>query len=555
MLVAVRALADVARFLARQGERDFVVERLVETIVYAKRPASRLAAARALELLAHEQQIAPSLLEPLSAVLMAWQDIDAYLLSILLSCLALQQFFPNKLIPLVEKWAGERNDELALQSFSLLASRGWLREKPTLLQRLDLGLASKAEERGTDLRADWQARILMMLYQRDPESSMAYLTDLISSQFWFTAVQALGKARKRVGPARQVAFPREHVAALIEHVHHYQTQQSVDGNIIRLVANLIPDDFAGEAWYTTWQTWFPNARTALGDTLGNLGPLGTLSAASTMQQLYQLTHLTWDGQYAVRRAAYRGLLNCTPSLLLEWCRLWSKSDNRLLRLRAAEACAWLPQEKLFQGFFNAFECDPEPEVRQTAARCRLERRKRLWARHYLQRVKQVADDGMQSNADVLSAWPSAEALTRVGDDTTLETLQTLLESRTLPPHLSHWYQSLQEKTREGWEKALKKWPQPREQWSGNLEQGHGTIRDDEVHSVPVMYVVMSINTHEDARGTIWGGIAQSADLSVLSHNSLPTLQLEGGRQGTILFQSVAQSATYALFHGQGHLLL
>src|SRR5260370_1085398 len=82
--------------------------------------------------------------------------------------------------------------------------------------------------------------------------------------------------------------------------------------------------------------------------------------------------------------------------------------------------------------FPMLATDPEPEVRQAAMRIRQERRKRLWAQAYLTHVMQVMQGGTVSNADVLAAWPYAEALKHVGDDTTLQAVRTALGTRDLP---------------------------------------------------------------------------------------------------------------------------
>src|SRR5262249_17763537 len=148
------------------------------------------------------------------------------------------------------------------------------------------------------------------------------------------------------------------------------------------------------------------------------------------------------------------------------------SDERALRVRAAESCAWLvpegEQEKSYETLFHLLATDSEPEVRQAAMRTRQERRKRLWAQAYLTRMMQVTRAGALFNTDVLAAWPYAEALKRVGDDATLKTVRTALGTHGLPPHIRHWYQLILKETGEGWEKAMKKWPQPGNMWTGTL---------------------------------------------------------------------------------------
>ena len=160
-----------------------------------------------------------------------------------------------------------------------------------------------------------------------------------------------------------------------------------------------------------------------------------------------------DGHYQVRRAAYRGLQWTAAPLLQQWCWTWAASAGRSLRLRAAEASAWLlpdgEQGKTYVTLYDRLATDPEPEVRQAAQRMRQERRKRLWAEAYLTHMLQVLQDGTHSNADMLAAWPYMESVKRVGDDTMIRTARMALRNPDLPPHLRQCYLLLLKETSRG----------------------------------------------------------------------------------------------------------
>lgn len=60
-------------------------------------------------------------------------------------------------------------------------------------------------------------------------------------------------------------------------------------------------------------------------------------------------------------------------------------------------------------------------------------------------------------------------------DTTLQALRTALGDHLLPPHIRHWYQLIFKETQEGWQKTMKKWPQPGKMWTGTIEKGKGVL--------------------------------------------------------------------------------
>lgn len=553
LLASVEALADVACTLARGGESTFIVERLVETIVQHSRVASRLAAARALETLARERELAPSLLMPLIDVLIHQKDFDSFEYSILLSTLASQEHFPDDLLPSVKMWAQERDDELALQSFSILAERGWLFEEKVLLQRLGVG------RDGTEgivvpvlSRSDWRTHIIGLLYLNHPEPFVHLVADLIRNLPWASVVQLFGKLKVFVGHDHGRPLPSILVTTLIERVRQRQTHVGAELDLIRLTADLIPEDFALESWDHSWLDWLPDARATLADTLG---ALQELSDDAVVQQVRLLQMLTSDGHYLVRRAAYRGLQRCATQILLQWCWAWALSDEPSLRLRAAEACAWLlpegEQKKSYVAFFHLLATDSEPDVRKTVLRTRQERYKRLWAQEYLTRVMQTAQDSTVSNTDVLAAWPYAEALKRVGDDTVLQSLRTALGDHTLPPHIQHWYQLILKETNEGWEKALKKWPQPAHTWTGSLEVGHGVLLTSTGRAIPVEYTVWRDDPVSPSGPTSWGGTVQGAVSLELLYDEQLSLRLEDGRQGALLLRETNGPGKICVFIGQG----
>ena len=553
LLASVQALAEVTCALARKGELISVAQRLVETVVQHPTLACRLAAARALETLAWEQELPAPLLKPLLDVLLSQpKNRDSFELSIILSTLAVQQSLLDALVPQLRQWARERDDELALQSFSILAQRGVLLTEDVLLKRLGLPL-EESDATAISLlgRADWRAHIIGLLYLSHPERFSSLVADLIRTLPWASAVQLLGKLRAFDGDRDQQPPPREVVDALLQRVQQRQTRTGAELDLIGITARLLPEDFALEAWDRFWLDWLPDARAALAEALG---ALHEISGAADTQRVRLLQMLTGDGQYLVRRAAYRGLQRCAAHILQQWCWTWALSDERTLRVRAAEACAWFltegEQGETYAALSRVLGTDSEPGVRQAVMRTRQERRKRLWAQAYLTRVMETMQVGSSSNADVLAAWPYAEALKRVGDDTTLRTLRTALSSPELPPNIRHWYQLILKETGEGWEKAIKKWPQPGNMWTGSLEVGTGVLLTSAGGAIHGHYAVWRDDPVSLTGMASWGGTFQTAIAHELSHEEPLHLQLEDGRRGEILLKETNEPGGTYVFVGQ-----
>lgn len=547
---SVDALAVVAGALAREGHLISIVEHLVKTIVSHARPANRLAAARALEVLAEEQALPPHLLQPLLDILLRQQDRDPFERSILLAAFASQQDIPEDLLFSLKQWALERNDRLALQAFSMLAENGLLLPEAALLKRLGL---SEDDQAGTEpsllSRSEWRTHVIGLLYLRDPEMFASRIGQLLKTLPWVSVIQLFGKLRAVQNNPVQQPFQQEIVSALLDRMRQRQLRTEAELGLIGWAAKLIPEQFAQEAWDRIWENWLSSARTILAESLGTLPEISE-KAHENRVRLLQL--LTSDGDYPVRRAAYQALQRSAEQHLLQWCETWAQSTVRSLRLRAAEACAWLSPEgeygEAYETFFTLLATDCEPVIRETAQRTWQERRKRLWAQWYLTKVTERSH---LTNKDVFSVWPYAEAFKRVGDDNTLQVLRRRLQNQELLPNVRHWYNLLLKETNEGWEKAIKKWPQPGNTWKGFLGEGDGLLYVAQHSPRPVHYVVW-LDASEDVKDVSgWGGTLKNAPFSSVFATRPCFLRLADGSLGKILIKEASMSERFAVFFGQG----
>ena len=121
------------------------------------------------------------------------------------------------------------------------------------------------------------------------------------------------------------------------------------------------------------ENWLPQAREAMGDALGSTGEL---ESDLTNLRARLLLRLAGDGQFAVRRVAFRAFTDVEPILHVYLCSSWAslKDEGAIeLRSRAAEGAGWLGED-LFSEEVRSLAWDAELQVREAYARAMADRR-------------------------------------------------------------------------------------------------------------------------------------------------------------------------------------
>ena len=535
---SVDALEEVALFLARAGDSS-VVSQLVNTIVGNKEERRRTAAGSTLVSLVVEGLLPEQYIPQLSETLLKREERDTFERSMLLAALGhlSQKKFPKEILPQLRSWARDRNDMLGIQSFMTLARQDDLLSHEDLLTKIGL-----KREGGTwntlpeERYAEWVSHVIGLLYLLHPEALRPAVTSLIEVGSWESAIPIIWKLCEKHREKEQLPFPSEIAEAFVRRIRQRQTQISAELGIFQALAELVPERLAEEAWDNIWEDWLPDARAALADALGEAT---YVKIHAKTKAIALLTLLTGDGQYAIRRAAYRGLARQSMQSLQTLCMMWSQASTLELRQRAAEAWAWLSDGRensdIEASVYQILSTDAEKTVRDTVNRTWKERRKREWAKEYLTRVRQVTG---KSNDEVLAIWCYAQALTQVGDDTSIRILRTDLGTKSLPPHLRHWFQRIIKETNEHWEKAVSKWPQPWRTWNGIIEEGQGWILLPDQQKIPVHYSLWREQATTLSENSSWGGTVQINDeIRALTTPGEITLQLSDERQGKALIKT------------------
>jgi hypothetical protein len=547
---SIDALAEVAIARATTSE-DPIADALVEIAVNGAEPRHRTGAIGALETMA-ARKLLPDQYASQLAKLLFDKERDSFERSVIVAILghlSSEELAPH-IMKRLQSWARARDDWLGGRSLEALARHGDLLSQPNLLvERLGLQqTGNRWDLSPQSQRTEWAPFIIGLLYLKDPDTFTPAISSLLQTQSWHSAVQVISLLNDFHGGSDRPPLPAVIKKALIERTRHYQTRTSAELEIFEVLAHLMPNTLAQEPWERTWNDWLPAARAALADALGEATytePKANTSALS------HLLSLTWDGLYAVRRAAYRGL-SCRSYLELEAiCEDWSQAPTAELRQRAAEACAWLnrDQANLFNELYERLVADQERIVREVARRARRERRERLWAEDYLSYIRETRG---KTNEEILSVWRYGQALIQVGNDTCLRTIRADIKTRPLSPHMKHWLRQILKDLDEHWRKVTEKWPDPWWPLEGAIEEGQGTIELIEGKDFPVRYTLWKQPAPTPSQKHEWGGAAWPIDMTALKIiRDEFTLRLKDGSHGTVTTKCFSSQDQVVHFLGVG----
>jgi hypothetical protein len=553
MMQSVYALTEVALHLIGNGDTS-VVDELVEAAVDRAQEHQRAAAAYALDhiafrfpslLLKHADRIVPTLYDPRR---------EHYERGTLISVLGqLSEWqIPDELLRDMEVWAHESDGWVQGSSLEALARHERLHKCHDLLSKV-LRLQRVGEK--WDLEPNVERfkgapHIIGLLYHNHPEAFTPAIASLVRTLDWLSIPQVFETLRYSHGEPNQSALPRAIKDALVERIREKQSRTFGETEIFRLLAELTPKELTQEQWRGFWDNWLPDSRAALADALGE----ANLESATRGGAISHLQSLTGDGQYAVRRAAYRGLARQSMDALYRLCLSWSVASNVEVRQRVAEACGWLEGvntedgSDAFEKLYQDLVTDREKSVREAAERTWKERRKRLWAEQYLSIIMNVKG---QTNEEILAAWRYGEALVHIGDDSCIRALREHLSKESLPPNTRYWIQQIIEKMQENWRKTTREWPEPWFAWEGAVKKGRGKVQIPEEEMYEIEYSIWSQPASalsEKHRLDRWGGAIWPIPPTLLRPGD-GMVELEDGRQGRIIIKRIHGDT--AIFVGTG----
>jgi hypothetical protein len=366
-----------------------------------------------------------------------------------------------------------------------------------------------------------EAYVLGLLYADRPNSFALAVSELLNKGDW-PAVARLAAQLRDTRPASSVV-----IDALVERCARSRDGRVAEPDLLDLLGAVAPERLASEDW-PGLRDWPPLARSALANALG---AAGELTEEPRRHRLRLLVVLMEDGQYGVRRAAYRAMAAVAPRELEGLCLTWgvlADPSAVQMRQRAAEGIAWCPCDAFRH--LAGLASDRELSVREAFERCSGERREREWAASCLERVLAV-----RGRDGVLAAWRYARALERLGDDGVLQKLEQRQREEWLPPAVRYWLNRLSDHVRKRWEEVTLQWPGPWFAPPGALVNVRGVIQLPDRRAADFDGWLWHDAAAEPTSISSWGGWAEQVSLPPTDQPiGEMTLELEGRKPAKIL---------------------
>ena len=554
ILQSTDAIAEVSLYLVRQGDTT-IVPLLIKMAKNSTRDHQRLAAVDALEVIASRfpKQLMHYIDELVPLVRTKDRDpIERGLLITLLGHLV-DWDIPDALVQDMKEWSIEMDRWVGGSSLYALASHGHLEQWLDLMQET-LGLKrinSKWYMTVEQLPFEWVPYTIGLLYHKNPDSYTPAMVALLGLKDWQWSGQIVQWLQLTHKGPNCSAVPEAVEKALIQRIYKRQSATYGETDVFDLVAEITPVAFIREPWKKVVDYWMPDSRVALANALGRT----KVDENMLRNCLETLEILSADSMYAVRRCAYRALAKQSPKYLYALCKLWASSEDVGFTKRGGEACGWVENvitEQGLDGFTELFQSlvnHAERSVRETARHSRDERRRRNWAREYLEKVLNVREG---TNNEILHAWCYGDALSRTGDDETKLVLRNHISSVDLPPNVRHWLSSILDRLEKNWKKVTQKWPDPWQDIKGAIEQGQGKLIIIPGKATDVGYTLWKEPAIGPGKIGDWGGVILSTfDVAIQLYNiEGGIIETEDGRRGHFTVNAIMGETV--VIRGTGH---
>jgi len=522
LLAICEAIGDVAEVLVKGGNEDVIPKLFGIALAEGVPKRHRVAAIAAIRQLARSRLVGPQWIDTILR-LARTADLDWYAKAHtveMLGCMPTEVITEDVEGFLRNTVLRNENAEVVWRAVAVLAEHGLLHidSDPTVADRLGLVRTESVFKIAAARKyTAWQAHVVGLLSERYPgalePAIVALLEEGDTSAIWNVMPHVV-----RNETQRRSLNGSNIENALVRRIGKEVGPDSVDTELFAALAQISSFRLITEPWNDAWEQWHPEAKVALADAIGALKISEPLQLVRTVSVL---TVLTGDGMYAVRRAAYRALSSVDMDALRRLCLQWAESEFVEMRKRAAEMLAWCStaaSPEVNTEIAEQLLADSEPTVRHLAKQSLGDHRRMHLAATYLERVERVMGE---NDAEVLNAYCYGQALTRVGDDSTRDTLQKHLANTELPPNIRYWIGKLIRAIDDRWRDVTRKWPEPWFGWEGKIEELDGEIADHQGRSLKVHLSLWYEPQRHPTHFGQWGGAASPRNMDRSMFMSMP----------------------------------
>lgn len=391
----------------------------------------------------------------------------------------------------------------------------------------------------------WQVFLIGLLYRNSPDTFAPAVVDVLSRADSDSVYQLFPSILNL-----SASTPTIIVESLVARIYERFRSNAAETPLFNILGNVAPERLLSQNWPNVWSNWIAHARVALIEAIRNVVPK---IPSSVGRAIALLNLLAVDSQYAVRRAAFRGLATISSESLYSNCLQWAKSKSPDIRLLAAEAAAWLPVQEFSDEDVAAIALavDSERSVRECAKAIFNARRNRFWADQCLEKLLDVRTAG---NQKVFTVFRYGHALSRLGDDETKRQLTEHLSTNRVPSHVNYWITELIKKIDSKWRKETKEWPEPWFNLAGAIEDAEGNIVTVDGGSFPAHFSLWQRGASSPSDLGEWGAVVHLSNRmswDLLNHDSVQ-IAIPERSIATALVQSLRSGERLLLLHGSGN---
>jgi hypothetical protein len=499
LLSVVDALAETVISILNAGDRT-PVRQIINIAGEAQREDSRGAAAAAVAILLEKGHLTPDEEARASALTYA-PGTDHYPRKELLFSFATRppNNVPISLIQYAESLldrapAGEGHD-LRPAALALIAQQpAHQNDEVFLTTRLGLRISAGGVSASPDAFRGVIPHLIGQFYVNDLERFSSAAASILESG-GTGAISHLLPFIRKVGFKNAIRV----TDALLARLKKADEGHSAELTLIDALGAIAPEKLLNFGCIKM-KAWLPEARAYLADVLGRLSSLSTDLSERRFEILHQLA---LDGIYSVRRAAFRSAVRTDVDRLKNLITSWGGGDgpdDEGLRRRAAECSGWLSSTADVS--LTRLKWDHERGVREAYERSDKDREERTRAEEYARIVTRV-----RHASEVISAWRYGVALSKIGDDSSLESLTNRLQ-HDLPPSVRFWLSRLRKALEVRWGSLVRSWPDPLFAHSGYLEGFDGIMQCDGKGG-PAKGTLWRIHPETPRGLSSWGGWGMS----------------------------------------------
>ncbi len=516
LLSTVDAITDCALTRIREGDLD-VVDKILEKTGQASEKRHRNAAISAFCILVIEQAVPATHLNPLWQFAMD-QELDNYSRCSALEAIGFSELplLGEQLEQLVDV-AKQDESDVGWRALELLIRRNLLAEDEWYFEKL--GIHKNGDTLTYELPETetwWQTFLTGQLFMDSPERYSFCIASMIDQSKTQSLYQLLNSI-EFVGRNS----PDVVTVALLNRIEKSNGRAWADTELFRVLLAVSEESLMNLAKSDGVKNWLPVARSSLCEAVGEIAANGQEFSGEAMAAL---GGFTGDASFQVRRTAFRALGKTNSTYVSHLGAALSGSNDIELRKRGAEAVSWLPRAIYSDSEIEALGLgwDREAQVKEiykgTIQRRRNEELKKMYTDRLL--------SNCMSDGGVKRTYRYARALEKLGDDETIQSINSFVRDNRLSPNVGHYLNRLNKTIKKNWKKVTDKWPEPWEHEKGFIEDIKGTIVIPGTGALEVQLKMCCRYRKNPSKLNDWNAIAVAQEGTVSLGFDLPDEKVE-----------------------------